>query len=47
MSEEKKKKNGTNDPIFDECDICDEMLVITQCPKCKKWLCNRCWEDHY
>lgn len=48
MSEEKRKKDGMeNEPIYDECDECGEMLVITQCQKCRKWICNRCWGKHY
>jgi len=48
MSEEKRKKDGMeNEPIYDECDECGEMLVITQCQKCRKWICNRCWGEHY
>jgi len=48
MSRLKKEKDGMEyEPIYDDCDNCGEMLVLTQCQKCRKWLCMRCWEDHY
>jgi len=46
-SKEKKNKDGSGDPIYDDCDECGEMLVVTQCVKCKKWICTRCYNDHY
>ena len=46
-SKEKMNKDGSGDPIYDECDECEEMLVLTQCEKCKAWICNRCWDEHY
>ena len=48
MSKEKKLKDGMeHEPIYDDCDDCGEMLVLTQCQKCRKWLCTRCWGEHY
>lgn len=31
---------------YNECNSCGEMLVLTKCDKCGKWLCTRCIYDH-
>lgn len=31
---------------YNECMSCGEMLVLTPCKECEKWLCSRCIFDH-